>query len=295
MLDRIEFLLGEGFAAFRRNGLMTLAAVSTAAVALFLLGGLGYSYLRLRDYAETLSSKFTMQAFLRDGTPRADISKTAEAIRAMKGVEEVRWIPRDTAWQKWQREDPEVTAGLENPFPDSLKVRLKDVDQTEAVVAAIERLPAIHPTDGVQYLANDQKVLSASMRFVRWLGAVLGGLCLITAGILIYNAIRLTVVARRREIRIMQLVGASFPTIRIPFLIEGALQGAFGGMLAALLMLAVHAYLGFRLSDFSALDKIGDFPLWTALAILMTAGAAFGAACSAIAVRNPLKLGGTGV
>ncbi len=293
MLDRIEFLLGEGLAAFRRNGMMTLAAVSTAAVALFLLGGLGYSYVKVRDYADSLSSRFTMQAFLRDGTSRSEISKTAEAIRAIPGVAEVRWIPRETAWAKWQREDPEVTAGLDNPFPDSLKVSLAQIEKTQEVVAAIEALPAVHPTDRVQFLADDQKVLGASMRFIRWLGLVVGGLCLLTAGILIYNAIRLAVVARRREIRVMQLVGASFATIRVPFLIEGALQGVLGGLLATLLLYSVHTYLAYRLSDFTALGRMGGFPGLRATLALTLSGAAFGALCSALAVRNPLRLGAT--
>lgn len=291
MLDRLEFLFGEGITAFRRNGLMTLAAVSTAAIALFLLGGLGFSYLKVRQYADSLATRFTMQAFLRDGTPSAEISKAAQAIRAIPGVAEVRWIPRGTAWAKWKREDPEVTMGLENPFPDSLKVRLSDVGKTESVVAAIEALPQIHPTDRVQYLADDQKVLSASMRFISWLSLVVGGLCFLTAGILIYNAIRLTVVARRREIRVMQLVGASFATIRVPFLIEGAMQGLFGGLLATLLLYSVHAYLAYRLTDFSALGKMGAFPTMAALPTLCLAGAGFGALCSALAVRNPLRLG----
>ena len=88
MLDRFEFLVGEAMVALRRNGLMTFAAISTIAVSLFLLGGLGYAYLRIEEFARTLPSKFEMRVFLREGTNYAQITETATAIRQMPGRSE---------------------------------------------------------------------------------------------------------------------------------------------------------------------------------------------------------------
>lgn len=294
MLDRFSFLISEGIAAFRRNGLMTLAAVSTAAVALFVLGGMALAYFQVRDYADSLTGKFTMRAFLRDGTTRAEISKAANAIRALPGVAEVNWIPRHKAWAKEQAAHPDLTAGLENPFPDALKVRLDDLNKTDEVVAAISALPTISPTERVQYLADEQQKLAEATGFIRWVGLAVGGLCLLTAGVLIYNTIRLTVVARRRELRVMQLVGASFATIRIPFLIEGALQGLFGGILGAILLRSAHFGLAYALQPYASLGKPGDFPFMPTLLAACAAGVVFGVVCSAAAVRDPLKLGASG-
>lgn len=294
MLDRLGFLIGEGLAAFRRNGLMTLASVSTAAVALFVLGGMALAYFQVRDYADSLTGKFTMRAFLRDGTGRAQISETANAIRALPGVAEVNWIPRDKAWAKEKAAHPDLTAGLENPFPDALKVRLNDLTKTEAVVAAIGAMPAISPTERVQYLAEEQQKLAEATTFIRWVGLAVGGLCLLTAGVLIYNTIRLTVVARRRELRVMQLVGASFATIRIPFLIEGAMQGLFGGVLGALLLRSAHFGLAIAIEPYASLGKPGEFPFVPVLISACFAGVVFGVLCSAAAVRDPLKLGASG-
>jgi cell division transport system permease protein len=255
---------------------------------------MGYSYFSIRNYADSLSSRFTMRAFLKDGTPQAQISQTAKAIRDLPGVAEVNWIPKSKAWEAEKTKNPDVTAGIENPFPDALKIKLKDVSKTSDVVAAIQSMPEISPTEGVQYLAGEQQLLSESMRFIRWIAFALGGLCLFTAGILIYNAIRLTVVARRRELRVMQLVGASFATIRIPFLIEGGVQGLLGGVVAALLMISAHFGLSRILLGYASLGTPNAFPFWPAAGLLAAAGITFGVLCALAAVRDPLKLGASG-
>ncbi len=291
MLDRLEFLVSEALVSFRRNGWMTVAAVGTAAVALFLIGGLGHAYVGLRGYADSLANRFTMRAFLRDGAKYEDIHATAQQMRAIPGVADVVWVPKDKAWEKWRREYPEYTAGLENPFPDALRFRVADLDRAREVVARVEALPKVDSQEGVAFLDDERRFLAEGLRFVRWLGFALGGLGLLTAGILIYNAIRLTVLARRREIRVMQLVGASHSTVQVPFLIEGALQGTLGGALAAALLYSAHLGLARITTDYSALGQLGPFPIWTALPALAAAGAVFGAACSALAVRSPMSLG----
>lgn len=293
MLDRIEFLLWEGLAALRRNPLMSLAAVSTAAIALFVLGGMGYAYFRIRDYADTLSSRFTMRAFLKDGTTVNEIKAAANAIRSIPGIAEVTWIPRDKAWAKETKEHPELTAGIENPYPDAFKIRLTDLSRTPLIVSTIESLPSISPAEGVQYLEGEQQLLSQATGFIRWIGLAVGGLCLLTAGVLIYNSIRLTVVARRRELRVQQLVGASFATIRIPFLIEGAVQGILGGAVATLFMFSAQLWISSMLSSYASLGSPGAFPFWNAFGVLGAVGMAFGVICSGLAVRDPLKLGAT--
>ncbi len=290
MLDRIEFLLAEALVAIRRNGWMTFAAVSTATVALFLLGGLGHLYMSLDTYASKVSSRFEMRAFLRDGSDRQAISATARRIRALPNVREVTWIPKEGAWERYCREHPDLTAGLVNPYPDALKVKLSNLESASSVAAEIAAVPTID-TNGVVYLDDEQRLVAEAQRLIRWMGAILVGLSLLTAGILIFNAIRATVLARRREVRIMQLVGASHATIQIPFLLEGAVQGALGGALSGMLLLTLHALVVRFLSNFDAIGQPGAFPFWPATLLLTAAGALFGAACSLLAVWNPMKLG----
>src|SRR5580700_2917825 len=100
MLDRFAFVFGEAWIALRRNGYMTFAAVSTVAVSLFLLGGLGYSYMRAVDYARSSPAKFDTRVFLLPGTYKETISATAKQIRQIPGVGSFAWIPRANAWAK---------------------------------------------------------------------------------------------------------------------------------------------------------------------------------------------------
>lgn len=286
MLDRISFVFGEGMAALRRNAFMTFAAVSTVAVSLFLLGGLGYTYMRAVDYARTIPGKFDMRVFLLPGATPQTISKTAATIRAIPGVASVAWIPRDKAWEKEKQSDPALTVGLDNPYPDGFKVSIKSLNVSDSVAAALAKLPEIDPDPGVVYLKEEQHLIDDGLQVMRWLGLVIAGLLFLTAGVLIFNAIKLTITSRRREIRIMQLVGASLFTVKAPFLIEGVVQGISGGLLAALMLNGAQNVFQKFLLTLSSTAHLTVFPTSTALVLLGGAGGAYGLICSALAVSS---------
>lgn len=295
MIDRISFVFGEAIQNLRRHGFMTFSAVATVAISLYLVGGLGYTYLRAMDYARSIPGRFEMYILLREGTPSTAIQQTASAIRAIPSVKTVSWIPRDKAWALKQKEQPELTEGLDNPLPDAFKVTLSDLSRGDEVADQIRALPAVEPQEGVQYLADEQRVVQGILRFLQWLGS-LGALLFIIAGILIYNTIRLAAISRRVEVRIMRLVGASRATVLIPFLLEGAMEGAVGGLLSALFVRGSYVILTREFGQTYATQGIGttvaqagaDFPLLQAFWILPGLGIVYGLACSLLALRlNP--------
>ncbi|HJP82662.1 MAG TPA: permease-like cell division protein FtsX [Fimbriimonadaceae bacterium] len=290
MIDRIQFLFAEGLLSLRRNGWMTFAAITTVAVALFLIGGLGYVYGQLRSGASQLTGLFEMRASIVDGTPASRITIIAGQIRRIPGVKSVNWIPRDKAWNKYLDEHPENReyADIENPYPDMFKITLSDLKSSERIVESVKSTNGINREE-VKYLSDVADLIVDLQAIVSWLGLVVGGVLFITAGVLIYNAIRLTVISRRLEIRIMQLVGASFLTVRIPFYIEGLIQGALGGVLATIVLFACQEVVEFRLPEFFANVKLPPFPWAMFLTILPFLGAAYGLLCSMIAVRTPLR------
>lgn len=286
MLDRLAFLLGEAFIALRRNGWMTFAAVSTVALSLFLMGGLGFTYIKLSEEAASMTGKLEFRVVIKDGTKAAQISAAATELRAIPGVKQVNLIPRDKAWarQLASMEDRGQYADIENPLPDCFKVILTDLSKTDPVIGAVEAKPYV---EQVLYLKNEQQIISQIQALVKWLATALGGLLFVAGGILIYNAIRLTIISRRLEIRIMQLVGASFLTIRIPFYIEGIVQGTLGGLVGGLILFPCQAVLA---SAVKSTTKFQVPPIPASMVgLLCLLGAIYGLVCSMVAVRAPLR------
>ncbi len=286
MLDRIAFLIGEALMALRRNGWMTFAAVSTVAVSLLLVGGLGYGYIKIDQFAKKIGGSFEIRAFMVDGATRETISATANKIRGLNGVKTVNWIPKEKAWEKMQKELGNKYTDVENPLPDTFKIMLTDLNKGPQVESALKIIPEIQD---VAYQGGVQDFLSKIQFVIKWIGLTLVILLVATSGVLIFNAIRLTIVARRREIRIMQLVGAPYLMVRIPFLIEGTLQGLTGGLLATFILWPCYAYIsGWILSTYQAIPE--PFPLWSMLSLLSLLGGTYGLICSALAVAGPMKV-----
>jgi cell division transport system permease protein len=293
MLDRLEFILSETFTALRRNPLMTISAVNTAAIALVILGGLGYAYLSLRSQLEQLPEQFQLTFSITPGTELSEISATAESLRRLDGVGRVVLLPKDVEWEKWRRRKGtfEDTRDIENPLPDQLLVTLSDLEKAEGVRSEIETLPTYLREDGIRDAKEERRRVTALLEFVRWSGIVLGVITFFTAGALILNSVHLTVIARQQEIRIMRLVGATNSRIRWPFLLEGGMQGAMGGILAGLLLWLLAWYLSKRSNEITGpLLSTGEhFPAIRVTLFLAGVGAILGMLAAAVSVRNYLR------
>jgi len=202
-------------------------------MALFLTGGVGFAYKGISEYAAQLPTKFEIRAFLKDEIKPAEATEAQLRLKRIPHTASVILVPRADAWETFKKQNPDYpTTGIDNPLPDSVTVTLSDVEKSEEVVAAIQKDPSV-AKDGVVYLKKERDLVAQTLSFLRLIGLALGGLMLATSGVLIYNAIRMTIVSRRREFRIMELVGATRSTIVVPLLIEGVIQGVAGGFLAS--------------------------------------------------------------
>ncbi len=285
MFDRITFILGEWLASIRRNLGMVILGIITVSVCIFITGGLALTYLGILKYGQALSDKFEMRVFLKDKTSVQQISVIAQKIRLMDGVATVNWIPRDKAWAKFKAENPEKTKDLDNIFPDAYKIVLKDLSKSEGLAVTIQALPEVEP-DGVKYLQNTQKQVEESLRFLKWIGLVAGGLLALVSGVLIYIVVRLTAMSRRLELRIMSLVGATYTTIYTPLLLEGTFQGAVGGVVASLLLRVSYNQLQSSLGAYPYISGLAAFPTNPVFIACSAAGAAYGLLCSILALIN---------
>lgn len=286
------FFLGEAFTSFRRNGLMSIAAVTTVLVTLLMLGGAFLAGTNLAALAQTLDAQVEIVAFLADGLPGVDRGRLQRTIETLPNVAAVRFVGRAEALTRLQARLGGAMSfadlGETNPLPDSFEIRVIDARSTEQVAKAIGRL------SGVAEVSSGGKVLERLMALTRGVRVAAFGVVGLLGGvaiIIVLNTIRLTVLARRREIEIMELVGATRWLIRWPFLFEGMLNGAIAAVVASGILVTVYPILIGRLAE--SLPFLPTVPLLQVLPQLLTfvvmLGIALGASGSALAVRRFLK------
>ncbi len=295
MLDRFEFMLEETFFALRRNGMMTVSAISTAAIALFIFSGLGFAYLSLVSYMNEEQKAFELRFSLQANTKPAERTEIKRSLEKLPGVASAIFLPRDVEWKKFlaKPENARIRDDFKdlNPLADRFKVTLSDISKADSVKKSIQKLSQYLPRDGVTDETETRRFYSNLLGLVKWFGGILSIVSLITAGTLIFNTVHLAVMARKQELRIMGLVGASRSTIRGPFLMEGAIQGMVGGVLASLLLWAIAYYLWHRYGQTSSLVQTSgfSFPVGSMTIFIVGMGALLGIFSAALSVRKYLR------
>jgi cell division transport system permease protein len=240
---KVRFFLGEVFTNFARNKGMQITAIATVAITIVMLGAFLYTREALSKLSAGLLSRIEISVFLGDNVEDKDGRAIAARINADPRVRGVTYVPKAEGLRQLRdRLHNEIDTSLltMNPLPNALRVRIKDPDQVHAVAKDIEKMK------GVAKVEYAQDVVTRALRLTETLGRV--GLAMIlllvfAAAVIISNTIRLTVFARRREIAIMQLVGATNGYIRGPFLAEGFLAGILGALVAVGVLAAARAEL----------------------------------------------------
>jgi len=215
---------------------MTAASVTTAAAALSLLGFVYVGASVINSLSSRVLEKIETAAYTAKSVTPEELGRIKTQIEAIPGVVKVTVITRDQAWERQRRAFSHLPylSKLKNPLTDELWVRVAEPEQTNAVAARIRTLK------GIESVAAPSAVLSRAVAVAKVIRLVGIGMCtalLLAAALITFNAIRLSVFARRREIRIMQLVGATDGFIRMPFLIEGTVHGLLGAAVASLVLL----------------------------------------------------------
>lgn len=236
MALRSGYFLRETGAALRRNGLVTFAAISTVFISLFLLGASLLVQRQVDLIAGFWAQKVEVSIFLRDEASQAEIDSLSQKIHAMPEVQRVFYESKEQAFDRYIELFGEAAPALvENVSPDALpasfRVKLKDPEKVPVIAARLSGETAI---DEIQDERQIVENLLAVTGILRTGAQAVAAIMLVAAGGLIGNTVRMAVFARRREIAIMKLVGATNWFIRIPFLIEGMVQGLLGAGFAVL-------------------------------------------------------------
>jgi cell division transport system permease protein len=241
---QFEFICEEALASITRSMWMSWMVVITMAVSLSILGGFWLLAEDLNSLAHSVGSKVEIMVFLKDDAPP---NATAQAIRGMNGVADVSLITRDQAWQDLQadmKSELKFENLIDNPLPNTLRVKMANPDETPVLADQISKLTGVEDIKyGRELLAKIQQIAG----FTQLLGLVITGLLFTGTLAVIGNTIRLAVQNRRREIEIMQLVGASQGFIHWPFLLEGCFFGFAGALLTCGVLFGWRTFVTTRL------------------------------------------------
>lgn len=295
MFGSLLFLIGEAGRNVRRNGLMSLAALGTVTIALTVLGGTLWTTFRMTEFVRSQPEKFNrIDVFLPPKAEREKAQDLLEKLQKIPDVKGVTLVTREEAWKMMEQSQPSLTSAVdENPLMDKLEVEMKEASKVSEFAQNLRKdkseYPDVHTvTDAGVEVRN----LIRLSRVVRLIG---GGLALglfVATLFIIHNTIRLTVFARRKEIKIMQMVGATPWFIRLPLLLEGLFHGMMGGVIAGCLILfagrEVSRLVASVSSPFmeSAPSLLSPSAVFSAIVI---AGAFLGIFGSHLAIRRFLK------
>lgn len=286
----------ESFRSVMRNGWMTFASVSAVTVTLLLVGIFLIVMMNLNKIATDIENDVEIRVHIDVTATEEDQQKLKEEISALPGVESIQFSSKDEELQNLMEslgEDGKVFAMFEqdNPLNDVFVVKAKEPQDTIEIAKKIEKMDFTHK---VRYGQGTVEKLFGFIDTARNIGLVLIAGLLFTAIFLISNTIKITIVARRREIEIMRLVGATNSFIRWPFFLEGLWLGILGSIVPIIAIAVVYNYF----LDFVKPKMVGHFiqvldfsPLiFQVSALLILLGAIIGVWGSLMSVRKFLKI-----
>ncbi|HOP40297.1 MAG TPA: permease-like cell division protein FtsX [Geobacteraceae bacterium] len=242
---RLFFFLERAFLNIRQNVLVNLLTIGTIALAFLILSLALLIYVNLERVAECWSDRVQVNVYFEGDLSPSDLSALKSRIKAIKGTAGFDYVSREEALRRFRdrlkgQESllEEVSAEI---LPSSLEIRLnRDSRDSESVARYVAQLRKVPMVTEVQYGEEWVKRFSQFMNLVRFAGLLVAGFIVVAVVFIVANTIKLTIYARKDEIELMALVGATRLFIKVPFLIEGVVQGVVGAALALLILSGVY-------------------------------------------------------
>lgn len=286
----------EGSKNLGRNGWMTFASISAVAVMLFVVGVFLLLIMNMNHVASMIEDDVEIRAYIELTATDAQQDELQAQIEDLEHVDTVTFLGKEEGLNQLidsldDRGEVFESIREENPLNDVFIVQASSPQLTEEVAMNMEQLPYV---ERINYGKDVVERLFAFTNLFRTVGLVLVLAMMFTAMFLIANTIKLTIVARKREIQIMKLVGATNGFIRWPFFIEGMLLGVIGSLVPILIIGFGYSYL---FTNFGARFELAFFALlpvfpymWQIAALLIGIGAFIGVWGSLMSVRKFLKV-----
>jgi len=301
---RFSFFLSEAFGSMRRNWVMAMAAVITVFISTAILGAVLVTRDNLNQGATSLKNRVLIEVFIRDEASPEQTQALERKIQGMDEVKSYKYISKEEALRRFrERFGDRIVKNLPiNPLPASYEIQVKDADRVDSVAQqffndpTVDNDPGTH--NGVKYARETVRKMLGTISLIEKGMWVTTGIFAAAAVLLISTTVRLSIFARRREVEIMRLVGATNWFIRWPFVLEGFITGLVGAMLAAAFVWVgnwgIAGWIESSQIDFLSLRVYsmwwqgGTWPLGL-MPVLAILGAFLGAVGSLVALRRYLK------
>ena len=294
-MSRFSYFTRETFISLRRNLLMTIAGIITVAVSLFLFGGIRLVQTTVDHGTSKWKHGVELEIFMKPDAPASEVDAVRAGLDADKAklVKGYRFLNHNDAYSEFKKIFRDQPALIESTTPDvlpeSFRVSPQRAEQTQVVADEYKNQP------GVDTVVTAQEQVKRLLSATRWINLVFTAIAialLASSLFLIVNTIRLATFARRREIEVMKLVGASNWFVRVPFLAEGLTQGAIGAGIAFGFLYGLKVVIANLVKNRT--DILQSFYVTNSDAIrigilVLFIGAAIGTVGSAIGLRRFLE------
>jgi cell division transport system permease protein len=294
------FFVKEAMRSISRNAIPSFAAMASVLVTVLVLGVFIPVVQATTGAANEVRGRVLVDVYLQHNATQDDVARVRNLLENdVAHVGKVEFVSKQQAYAQERKRNPEAYELLgTNPLPDTFRVtpdRPDNVLKLRDALAPTGASGAATPIDGaIDQVKNRKdetsKILTAT-RVVKLSMGLLALLLVIASVLLISNTIRLSLFSRRREVEVMKLVGATDSFIRWPFVIEGVVLGALGGVLAvALLLVGKIAFVDPLAADFALIAAPRTIQFGLLAAILLGASVVVSAAGSSLSLRRFLRV-----
>jgi cell division transport system permease protein len=297
---KIGFFLREALRSLGRNAMPSFAAMATVLVTMLVLGVFIPIVQATTGAANEVRSRLLLDVYMRGDATTADVARVRATLGKTPHVKRVEYVSKTQAYAQERKRNPEAYQLLgSNPLPDTFRVTPDNASNINAVKDSLDSKPAgggpakpIDPAiDSVRNRRDETSKILSATRVVKLTTAMLAILLVTASILLISNTIRLSLYARRREVEVMKLVGATDWFIRWPFVIEGVIVGALGGLVAILLLaIGKIALIDPLAKDFALLAAPNTINFGLLIIVLIASSVFVSAAGSGISLRRFLRV-----
>ena len=294
----IGYFVRQALRLARASPWLTTVSVFTIAVALSLMGLFAMAFFNANEMINDLGASLHISVYLDENISQPQVQALQDRVRTRNGVTSVRAMSAAADRQRNRRLlDPKLLEGLDEAAIPGQPVLELELDAAlaarsdlEALMGWAAELEGVEAVEDVQFGAGKLRLLFAVVEIVRKVGLVLSAVLLASAMFFVFVTIRLAVFSRRDEIEILRLVGATPRFIRLPFLVEGALQGLIGALVAMLFIGGLHLELRSLIRDFYMLNVAWSLLPPGMVVWLLLGGPAVGLVASGLSVGRYLRV-----